>query len=85
MPLPECLLLQAQSPQTPLPLASEGVMRWVWESRFGAMLIEVKNDQVFVNGERVEPHARPPLPASQAQSHLPFDRPPPRAQEPPAD
>ena len=40
--------------QAPLPLASEGVQRWVWESQFGAMLIEVIDDVPFVNGVRVE-------------------------------
>jgi hypothetical protein len=55
LPVPEKLLLKAASPQTPLPLCSEGVMRWVWESRYGAMLIEVIGEQVFVNGQRVEP------------------------------
>jgi hypothetical protein len=43
--------------QPPLPLASEGVLRWVWHSKFGAILIEVMGDDVFVNGQRVEPHA----------------------------
>lgn len=40
--------------QAPLPLASEGVQRWVWESQFGAMLIEIIDDVPFVNGVRVE-------------------------------
>lgn len=39
-----------------LPLASDGVQRWVWHGRYGAMLIEVIGDDVFVNGQRVEPH-----------------------------
>jgi len=34
---------------------TEGVMRYVWDSRFGQMLIEVVQGQVFVNGKRVEP------------------------------
>ena len=58
--LPEVLLrhgVDAQThAQTPLPLASEGVRRWVWESRYGAMLIEVIDDEVFVNGQRVQRH-----------------------------
>jgi hypothetical protein len=55
-PLPE-VLLGVDSPQEPqLPLASEGVQRYVWEGRFGPMLIEVKDGAVFVNGQRVEPH-----------------------------
>jgi hypothetical protein len=32
------------------------VQRWVWQGRFGPMLIEVIGEQVFVNGQRVEPH-----------------------------
>jgi hypothetical protein len=47
----------ADDAQPPLPLASEGVLRWVWRSRFGAILIEVVGDEVFVNGQRVERHA----------------------------
>jgi hypothetical protein len=54
--LPE-VLLGVDSPQEPqLPLASEGVQRYVWEGRFGPMLIEVRGGAVFVNGQRVEPH-----------------------------
>jgi hypothetical protein len=45
--------LQA-SPQEELPLACEGVQRFVWESRFGAMLIEVVDGVAYVNGSRVE-------------------------------
>jgi hypothetical protein len=43
--------------QPPLPLASDGVLRWVWQGRFGAILIEVVDQDVLVNGERVEPYA----------------------------
>jgi hypothetical protein len=50
---------RAADAQAPLPLAADGVARWVWESRFGAMLIEVVGEQVRVNGEPVEP-APPP-------------------------
>ena len=42
--------------QPPLPLTSDGVLRWVWQSRFGAILIEVVGDEVFVNGQRVGRH-----------------------------
>ncbi len=42
------------SPQQDLPLASEGVLRYVWESRFGAMLIEVRGEDIFVNSQPVE-------------------------------
>lgn len=40
-----------------LALWTDGVQRWVWESRFGEMLIEVKDGAVFVNGSRVTPAA----------------------------
>lgn len=68
--LPEVLRPLRESPQSPLPLASEGVLRYVWESRFGAMLIEVVDGAIYVNGQRVELVApegsvpRPPLPKS---------------------
>ena len=29
---------------------------YVWESRYGTILIEVAGEDVFVNGQRVEPH-----------------------------
>lgn len=45
--------------QHALPLATEGVLRWVWESRFGAILIEVVGEDVFVNGKLVERPAPP--------------------------
>jgi hypothetical protein len=54
---PDVVVGDADDAQPPLPLASEGVLRWVWRSRFGAILIEVVGDEVFVNGQRVEPHA----------------------------
>jgi hypothetical protein len=53
--LREVLLGQADEIQCALPLAAEGVLRYVWESRFGPMLIEVKDEQAFVNGVPVEP------------------------------
>lgn len=39
--------------QPNLELASEGVQRYVWNSAFGAMLIEVREGVAFVNGARV--------------------------------
>jgi hypothetical protein len=53
--LPEVLRPLEDSPQAPLPLATEGVERYVWESRFGAMLIEVVAGVVYVNAEPVAP------------------------------
>ncbi|MCW5662816.1 MAG: hypothetical protein KIT35_03180 [Piscinibacter sp.] len=61
--LPE-VLLGVDPPEEPqLPLACEGVQRYVWEGRYGAMLIEVKAGIVFVNGEPVEPHVATGHPA----------------------
>lgn len=51
--LPEVLMGVQPSDQPPLPLASEGVQRYVWQSAFGPMLIEVRDGAAFVNGKRV--------------------------------
>jgi hypothetical protein len=50
----EVLLRRAENPQGDLPLVADGVLRYVWESRFGPMLIEVRHGQVLVNGKVVE-------------------------------
>lgn len=52
---PETLLRLDDPEQVPLPLATSGVLRYVWESRFGEILIEVIGEQTFVNGRVVEP------------------------------
>ena len=41
--------------QDDLPLAKAAALRYVWETRFGEMLIEVVEGVVYVNGDRVEP------------------------------
>ena len=51
---PETLRPCEPSPQEVLTLSTEGVQRYVWEGRFGAMLIEVVDGTAYVNGERVE-------------------------------
>ena len=53
--LPEVLLGVDAFEEPQLPLATEGVQRYVWESRFGAMLIEVREGSAYVNGQRVDP------------------------------
>ncbi len=58
MLLPEVLLRSADDGRAALPLASENVLRVVWESRYGSILIEVVGNDVFVNGQRVEPHVQ---------------------------
>jgi len=58
--LPEVLRLRQDSPQEALELATEGVQRYVWESRFGPMLIEVRQGRAYVNEDAVEPADPPP-------------------------
>lgn len=53
--MPEVLARRGDDPQVDLPLATEGVLRYVWESRYGSMLIEVRDGQAYVNGQVVEP------------------------------
>ena len=54
--------LTRDAPQAPLPLASEGADPWIWESQFGAMLMEVIDGVPFVNGVRVERATEDPHP-----------------------
>jgi hypothetical protein len=56
---PDVFIRPQPSPQLDLALAAEGVQRYVWESRFGTMLIEVRNGQVYVNGGLVQAAERP--------------------------
>jgi len=53
-PLPEIHLRSSSTPQEDLPLATNGVLRYVWESRWGSMLIEIVAGVVYLNGDRVE-------------------------------
>lgn len=55
--LPDIHLGPANENEPELPLVAEGVQRYVWESAFGAMLIEIHDGAAFVNGQRVEPIA----------------------------
>ena len=52
---------QTRSVQVELPLAAEGVLRYVWESRFGPILIEVKEGRSYVNGQAVQSADPSPL------------------------
>jgi hypothetical protein len=52
---PEILARTEDGEQAELPLASEGVLHHVWQSKFGPMLIEVKCGRAYVNGKPVEP------------------------------
>ena len=51
--LPEVLLGPQPVDQPSLALASEGVQRYVWQSAYGPMLIEVREGAAYVNGKRV--------------------------------
>lgn len=55
--LPEVLLGPQRDDEPSLLLEREGVQSYVWQSRFGAMLIEVRDSATFVNGARVVPVA----------------------------
>jgi hypothetical protein len=57
--LPQILLRSDVPAQTDLELATDGVLRYVWRSAFGDMLIEVINGATYVNGQRVE--VAPPM------------------------
>lgn len=37
--------------------SDRAAQQWVWHSRFGTIVIEVRGKDVFVNGDRVTPHA----------------------------
>ena len=52
--LPEVLHVRDNSAQEGRPQATEVVLRYVWEGRFGSMLIEVADGVAYVNGARVE-------------------------------
>jgi hypothetical protein len=51
------VLACGEQPEPSLPLGSDGVRRWIWYGRHGAILNKVIGDEAFVNGQRVEPHA----------------------------
>jgi hypothetical protein len=61
--MPEIFARDEAASQVDLPLAAEGVLRYVWEGRFGPMLIEVKDGCAYVNGQPVEPAAGDAAPA----------------------
>jgi len=53
-PVLQEVLLRINEHGDDLPLATAGVLRYVWESRYGEILIEVVGDEIFVNGRRVD-------------------------------
>jgi len=82
--LPEVLARRGPSPQADLPLCVGGVLRYVWESRFGPGLIEVEGDRVFVNGALVEAVARETGHTARDTSNASPGAAPPRANGPAA-
>ncbi|MBX9612927.1 MAG: hypothetical protein K2X51_15005 [Burkholderiales bacterium] len=59
------VLLRVNEHGSNLPLATAGVLRYVWESRYGEILIEVVCDDIFVNGSRVDRTRSTPIEPSQ--------------------
>jgi hypothetical protein len=57
-PTPEIHIDLPNPGEPELPLAADGLLRYVWHSRFGDMLVEVHDGCAFVNGEAVEPVGR---------------------------
>jgi len=54
-PIPEVHLGECRPEEPGLSLATEGVLRYVWHSAFGDILVEVRDGRSFVNGKAVEP------------------------------
>ncbi|MDR7334926.1 hypothetical protein [Roseateles asaccharophilus] len=65
--LPQILLRQDRSAQADLDLATEGVLRYVWSSAWGDMLIESIDGVAYVNGQRVD---AAPSPAAQGMARV---------------
>jgi hypothetical protein len=53
--LPEVVYSAVDASQPSLPLAAEGVQRYVWQTRHGPILVEVRDGVAYVNGDAVEP------------------------------
>ncbi len=54
VPTPEIHVGLLNQAEPELPLATDGVLRYVWHSRFGEILVEVRDGKSFVNGHAVE-------------------------------
>jgi hypothetical protein len=54
VPTPEIHVGLLNQAEPELPLAADGVLRYVWHSRFGEILVEVRDGKSFVNGHPVE-------------------------------
>jgi len=53
-PVPEIHLGDRRPDEPDLPLAADGVLRYVWHGMFGDILVEVRDGRSFVNGDLVE-------------------------------
>ena len=53
--LPEVRYGDVDASQPNLPLAAVGGQRFVWQTRHGPILIEVRDGVAYVNGDAVEP------------------------------
>jgi hypothetical protein len=51
--LPEVLIGPQPADHPSLALATPGVLRCIWQSAYGPMLIEVEDGVAYVNGQRV--------------------------------
>ena len=52
---PEVHLGTGDRNEPELPLATDGVLRYIWHGKFGDMLVEVRDGRSYVNGKAVEP------------------------------
>lgn len=60
--MPEVHVGQGDTAEPELPLAADGVLRYLWHGRFGDMLVEVRDGRVSVNGQLVEHAEAQPQP-----------------------
>ena len=68
--LPEVVVGDVDPSQPGLPLAAEGVQRYVWQARHGPILVEVRDGVAYVNGNPVEPVSETLRRMADAPQHL---------------
>ena len=51
---------EARPVKVPMAALPETVQCWVWHGRFGTIVIEVRGDDPYVNGQKVEMASGPP-------------------------
>ena len=57
-PTPEVHVGLVNRDEPELPLSADEVVRYVWHSKFGDVLVEVRDGHAYVNGEMVNPAPR---------------------------